>query len=461
MTMRSLDFTLNGRRVNVEVGADEILLNALRGRLGIKSVKEGCSIGECGVCTVLIDDEPHYSCLTLASKVHGRDVKTVEFLGSEGALHPLQEAFIAAGAVQCGYCTPGMLLSAYSLLLKNQDPDEWSIRESVSGNLCRCTGYVQIIEAVRKAAKVLRSQKSEFWSQEKDRNGESEIRQNGAGQSSEARVAKTPVPSKGEILSKLTGMPGIKIIAGGTDFLIKARKGGDPFDVIDVTRIHGLNGIEEMGGKIWIGAATTHAKIAYSVLIREAASSLSTACGLIGSSQIRNMGTIGGNLVNASPAADSLPPLLIHDGVLRLESTHGVREMSLEEFIVAPYRTAIKAGELVTSVNLTSLMGYREGYRRVTKRAALAISRLSIAWAIKANDATYVDVRLAIGSCTPMPFRARDVEGFLAGKERSPGMIDEAVKIVLDDIVKASGMRPSYVYKLPVLRDLLTNILKG
>jgi carbon-monoxide dehydrogenase small subunit len=150
--MKKINFTLNGRLRTVEVGDSEILLNVLRERLDIKSVKEGCGIGECGTCTVLIDNEPHYSCLTLASKINGHDVKTVEYLGDAELLHPLQKAFIDSGAVQCGYCTPGMLLSAYSLLMKNGDPSDDEIKEAISGNLCRCTGYIQIVEAIRDAA---------------------------------------------------------------------------------------------------------------------------------------------------------------------------------------------------------------------------------------------------------------------------------------------------------------------
>ena len=151
--MKNLSFVLNGRPTTLEVDDNETLLETLRQRLHVKSVKEGCSIGECGACTVLIENEPHYACLTLASKVAGRDVKTVEYLGNAGILHPLQKAFITCGAVQCGYCTPGMLLSAYSLLLKNQDPELADIKKAVSGNLCRCTGYIQIIEAVKDAAR--------------------------------------------------------------------------------------------------------------------------------------------------------------------------------------------------------------------------------------------------------------------------------------------------------------------
>jgi aerobic-type carbon monoxide dehydrogenase small subunit (CoxS/CutS family) len=150
--MKTIGFVLNGKRVSAAVEENETLLHTLRERFSLTSVKEGCSIGECGACTVLIDDEPHYSCLTLATKAVGHDIKTVEYLAANNVLHPLQEAFIACGAVQCGYCTPGMLLSAYSLLLRQPSPKEEEIKEAISGNLCRCTGYIQIIEAVRHAA---------------------------------------------------------------------------------------------------------------------------------------------------------------------------------------------------------------------------------------------------------------------------------------------------------------------
>ena len=152
--MQTLEFTLNGKVVNIQIEENELLLHTLRERLSVSSVKEGCSIGECGTCTVLIDDEPCYACLTLTAKVEGREVKTVEYLAHEDLLHPLQESFISHGAVQCGFCTPGMLLVAYSLLLKNREPTDEQVREAMSGNLCRCTGYVQIIEAIKDAAPV-------------------------------------------------------------------------------------------------------------------------------------------------------------------------------------------------------------------------------------------------------------------------------------------------------------------
>jgi len=150
--VRLINFKLNGRPVSIEVRDNELLINVLRERLGVLSPKYGCGIGECGACTVLLDGEPVLSCLTLAVEVDGREVTTVEGLAKGGKLHPVQEAFIEEGAIQCGYCTPGFILVAKRLLEEVRNPSEDVIREYVRGNLCRCTGYVNIIKAIKRAA---------------------------------------------------------------------------------------------------------------------------------------------------------------------------------------------------------------------------------------------------------------------------------------------------------------------
>ncbi len=144
-------FVLNGRPCDVGVEAGESLLHLLR-RIGMKSVKEGCGTGECGACTVLVDGRPVRSCLTFAPRVNGKTVTTLEALGTTHDLHPLQEAFLETGAVQCGYCTPGMVLVAYALLQENPDPEATEISAAMAGNLCRCTGYTKIVDAVLLAA---------------------------------------------------------------------------------------------------------------------------------------------------------------------------------------------------------------------------------------------------------------------------------------------------------------------
>jgi carbon-monoxide dehydrogenase small subunit len=147
-----ISLTVNGERREADVWAGESLLTTLRDRLELPGSKNACEQGECGSCSVLVDGELVCSCLVLAAQADGHDVVTVEGLGDDGALHPVQEAFADAGAVQCGFCTPGFVVAAADLLRRNPDPSDDEIREALSGNLCRCTGYQKILEAVRQAA---------------------------------------------------------------------------------------------------------------------------------------------------------------------------------------------------------------------------------------------------------------------------------------------------------------------
>lgn len=163
MRLMEIKFTLNGREMEVDVPAHWTLLRLLREKLGLTGTKEGCGIGECGACTVLVDGKPVNACLILAPKAEGRNIETIEGLGREGPLHPLQQSFIDHGAVQCGFCTPGVLMSAKALLDEKPDPTREEIKEAISGHLCRCTGYQQIVEAIEAAGiKEIRSTKSEF-----------------------------------------------------------------------------------------------------------------------------------------------------------------------------------------------------------------------------------------------------------------------------------------------------------
>jgi carbon-monoxide dehydrogenase small subunit len=148
----TLTMTVNNKPVSVEVEADELLVDVLRDRLGLTGTKIGCNEGECGACTVIMAGRPVLSCLIPALRAQGQEIVTIEGLGDGDHLHPLQEAFVAHGAVQCGYCIPGFILSAKALLDRNPHPSRDEIKEAVAGNLCRCTGYVKIIDAVEQAS---------------------------------------------------------------------------------------------------------------------------------------------------------------------------------------------------------------------------------------------------------------------------------------------------------------------
>jgi len=144
-----IQLKVNGLACKAEVEPRRTLLELIREDLELTGTKEGCSLGECGTCTVLLDGRPIKSCITLAVQANGREVTTIEGLEKpDGSLHPLQQAFIDHGAIQCGFCTPGMILAAKALLDENPRPTEWEVRNAIAGNLCRCTGYQKIVEAV-------------------------------------------------------------------------------------------------------------------------------------------------------------------------------------------------------------------------------------------------------------------------------------------------------------------------
>ncbi len=267
--------------------------------------------------------------------------------------------------------------------------------------------------------------------------------------------------SKEEALSLLESLPDAALIAGGSDMIVRMRGGEAHSHLIDVAGLAEIGGIDAQGGRLRIGAGATHARIAADATVRKACSGLAAACSQVGSPQIRYMGTLGGNLANASPAADSLAPLLVHNAEATLESAGAARRETIERLITAPYKTSLARNELISSITMDALDGYEEGYRRVAKRAAWAISRLSCAWAIHEEDGVITDARIAVGSCTPVPFRPYRAEDFLKGRRREASVVAQAVEMVLEEIRRLSGMRPSFVYKLPTVRDLLSSALGG
>lgn len=263
--------------------------------------------------------------------------------------------------------------------------------------------------------------------------------------------------SKSEALSLLSELDGPRVLAGGTDLLVELQRGKKAPHLVDITRVAGLSWTFGERGS-WISPLATHSTLANEPRVKELFPCLSLACSHVGSPQIRNMGTIGGNIANASPAADGIPPLLLYDAELLLESETESRQIPLEEAIVGAYKTSLLPQELISGILVRPLKGFRQGYKRLSVRDGLAMSRLSVAYAIKETRERWVDIRISIGSMTPVCFRAREFEAMLQGEQKDRELLEHAIDQLISRIKERVGDRPTHRFKVPILRNVILDV---
>lgn len=253
-----------------------------------------------------------------------------------------------------------------------------------------------------------------------------------------------------------------KIIAGGTDLVIGLRNGDQkPQTLIDISKIAELQKIEERNGMISIGAAVTHSEIASSSLLKRYGKVLSDAASEIGSPQVRNLGTVGGNIINASPAADTIPPLIVLNATGRVVSKEGDRQLPLDQFFKGPYETSLKPHELLTQITFQKLPSdIRSSFVRLARRDAMAIARMSVAIVLQIEKNRIGEVRIAIGSVTPTPQRMTEAETFLRGKSPDEESLQKASLKITETMIHQSGIRPSTPYKKPVVEALFIRAMR-
>lgn len=253
-----------------------------------------------------------------------------------------------------------------------------------------------------------------------------------------------------------------KVIAGGTDLVIGLRNGDqNPQLLMDITNLKELRGIEESYGTLSIGAAVSHSEIASSPLVRQYGNVLSDAASEIGSPQIRNLGTIGGNIVNASPAADTLPPLLVLDATGKVASQEGEREVPVAQLIKGPYETTLQPHEILVRITFKKLPKNMKGcFVRLARREAMAIARMSVALLIQMQEGQVKDIRIAPGAVLPTPQRLEGVEEFLKGRFPDGELLRAASRKVSETMIRRSGIRPSTSYKAPVVEALFVRAMR-
>ncbi|MBD3334760.1 MAG: 2Fe-2S iron-sulfur cluster binding domain-containing protein [Candidatus Eisenbacteria bacterium] len=436
-----IEITVNSRPERLDVPPLRRLLDILRDDLHLTGAKEGCGEGECGACAVLLDGRLVNACLIPAVQADGCAVTTIEGLGRRTQPDPVQAAFMAEGAVQCGFCTPGMILAARALLDANSRPVRDEIRAALAGNLCRCTGYESIIRAVERAA---------------------ERKPAGTHAGTPAPHIARPLPLT-TVLERLRDADSPATpIAGATDVMTQRKMGvaagGEPIDILRVPELHG---VAVRDGAIELGAATTLAEIAADASIGAALPALREMALLFGAPAIRNRATLGGNLATASPAADAPPVLLALDAAVEIAGPAGRRSIAMNEFF-AGYRTTVLApGELSVKVRApVPAHGSYQRFYKVGPRQAQAIAKVSAACLARCDAGGRLrDVRLACGSVAPVPLRIDAAMEFLEGRMLSAAAAEEAARLVENAIQPIDDVRSTAAYRGQVAGNLVARFL--
>ena len=456
-TTTGTQFTVNGTRVEVASEGGRRLLDVLRVDLGLTGTKEGCGEGECGACTVLLDGEPVASCLVPVCQVDGHAVRTVEGLVDDGRMDPLQATFLEAGAAQCGICTPGMLMAARAYLDAGREPTDEGIREAIAGNLCRCTGYTKIVEAIRAAA---------MDAPVAPRPSPAGLPVPPAHAVSTAGGPQAASPRSLDEAFRLLAAGPWQPVAGGTDVMVvlaaASQDGHAPeLPLLDLWRLDELRGVRVEGGSLVVGALTTYAELRASPLVAEHVPVLAEAAATIGAAQIQSRGTIGGNVVNASPAGDTLPVLLAADASLVLGSVRGERTVRAADFWTGYRATLRQPDELLLRIAIPLVPGRTIRYRKVGTRRAQAISKVVMALAWRAGeDGAWHDVRVALGSVAPVPIRARRAEAAIEGRRPTPETASAAAAAITGEITPIDDVRSTAEYRRAVTGRILHRALR-
>lgn len=432
--------------------------------------KEGCAEGDCGACTVVLGEPDGNgsmayrtvnACIQFVPTLDGKQLLTVEHLKAEdGSLHPVQQAMVDTHGSQCGFCTPGFVMSLYQLWLDGGEEDRGAINDALAGNLCRCTGYGPIIEAARKAGGVAAQDATE-----QKRRADIAARLNAMVDDAGTLAIEHPAgryyaPRTADDLAELlVSHPDATVLAGGTDvglWVTKMLKRLDP--IIYIGDVTDLKSINETDDAVIIGAGVTYSQ-AHDALTK-VADDVGELVRRIGSRQIRNAGTVGGNIANGSPIGDTPPALIALGAKIVLRMGNVRREVPLEDFFITYGKQDRHPGEFVESVIVPKPeSGLVFKAYKISKRFDQDITAVLAAFAIKLDDASKVtEFRAAFGGMAGTPMRARKCEEALIGKDWDEASLNAAQLALSNDFAPMSDMRASKEYRMLVAQNLLTKL---
>ena len=478
----AIRFVLDGEvRIVEGVAPTTTVLNYLRDDLGRTVTKEGCAEGDCGACTVVLaeldGDRVRFravnSCIQFLPTIDGKELITVESLkGADGALHPVQRALVDCHGSQCGFCTPGFVMSLFALYKTRQALTRAEIGDALSGNLCRCTGYRPIVDAGVKMYEygAAREDRHQSWmncsfSSGADREitrSEQEmierlhaIRRGGTLTVRHgAATFHAPVELK-ELAALREAHPDARMLAGGTDVgLWVTKQHKDLHDILYVGDVAELKEIRDTDAGLEIGAGANLAD-AYESLV-EHHPELSELYRRFASPPIRNAGTLGGNIANGSPIGDSMPVLIVMGATLVLRKGKRTREIPLEEFYLAYQKTALEPGEFVLRIRVPHRApGAQVRTFKISKRLDQDISAVCGAYRIVVQRGRVAEARIAYGGMAATPRRAFAAERAINGREWTEATVRAAMAALDDDFTPLTDMRATAAYRKRVARNLL------
>jgi xanthine dehydrogenase small subunit len=445
-----IEFLLNGETVQIAgEPATRTLLDWLRENKKLKGTKEGCNEGDCGACSVMVtsldgDGVGHQTlnaCILFLPQLHGKSVRTVEGLESpDGELHPVQAAMVEHHGSQCGFCTPGFVMS----MVTAHRNGERNHNDILAGNLCRCTGYAPIIRAAEAAADV----EVPNWITDETAALQALARDTGA------KVSGAYIPKTlRELANWFHANPDGTLIGGATDVGLWVTK-----RLMDLDKPCFISQVAELGAvridenAIRIGAAVSLTEM--QELIADYHPDFSEMIRRYGSTQVRNAATIGGNIANGSPIGDGPPALIALGAILHLRKGDVTRDLPLEDFFVSYGKQDIEAGEFVEAVSIPRQIDNLKCYK-ISKRFDQDISAVCGCFNITVVDGVVSDARIAFGGMAATPKRASAVEAALADQPWTDATIKAAVALFDQDYTPMSDMRASAEYRLLIARNLL------